>query len=206
MNAPVRGPSFPWGGLCCVFLLCAVLSPVWLVGTALLGVMSCFRVGGEAAALRDSLVPGAAETWPTEVEFTLGWVPLTLAQAGLAFAPVPPQARLAVRAIERAEVAVYQRETNGSKGSRSALLAAADQAMEARGWIRVVGVVEGEQLVVVYAPKSVSSTRHLKFCLAVLEPRQLVVVSAQGNVEPLLELVQTQTKSQAAGHFLSALH
>ena len=122
----------------------------------------------------------------------------------MAFAPVPPQARLVVRAIQRAEVAVYQQETGGTNGSRSALLAAADQAMEARGWVRMVGVLEREQLVVVYTPKAASSTRHIKFCLAVLEPRQLVVVSAQGNLEPLIELAQTHARSQAGGHFLSA--
>lgn len=71
------------------------------------------------------------------------------------------------------------------------MLAAADSAMTARGWERAVGVADGRNLVTVYFPKKISVQR-LKCCVMVFDGKELVLVSAQGNPEPLLEYALAQ--------------
>jgi hypothetical protein len=62
--------------------------------------------------------------------------------------------------------------------------------MTARGWDRAVGVTREHELVAVYMPHGKMGARHVKCCLMVLERRNLVVLSAVANVEPLLQLAQ----------------
>jgi len=71
------------------------------------------------------------------------------------------------------------------------MLAAADSAMTARGWERLVGIIDGRNLVTVYFPQKISVHR-LKCCVMVFDGKELVLVSAQGNPEPLLEYALAQ--------------
>ena len=182
-------------------MLVCVLGPFLLVGALALSVLSYLRVGPDAAALRDSVAPTAAKGWHKQVEFGVGWFPLALARTGLRFAPLDPEARLALRAVRGADVAVYQRSSADRSPDRGALLLAADQAMTKRGWDRMVGVVDRDDLVAVYVPRKTSSPRDLRACVLVLEPRQLVVVSGRANLEPLLELARNRPEWQE-GHRL----
>ena len=71
------------------------------------------------------------------------------------------------------------------------MLASADSAMTARGWERVVGVIDGRDLVAVYLPKKLSVHR-LKCCVLVFDGKEMVLVSAQGNPEPLVAYALAQ--------------
>ena len=72
------------------------------------------------------------------------------------------------------------------------MLAAADSAMTARGWERVVGVMDGKNLVTVYLPEKNVSVHRLKCCVMVFDGKEMVLVSAQGNLEPLLKYALAQ--------------
>ena len=68
------------------------------------------------------------------------------------------------------------------------MLSAADAAMAGRGWDRLVGVLHGHELVAVYAPREIRSAQDVKFCLVVMDGRELIVAAARGNLEPLADL------------------
>jgi hypothetical protein len=72
------------------------------------------------------------------------------------------------------------------------MLAAADSAMTTRGWDRVVGVMDGQDLVTVYLPAKNVSIHRLKCCVMVFDGEKMVLVSAQGNLEPLLKYALDQ--------------
>jgi len=77
------------------------------------------------------------------------------------------------------------------------MLAGADSTMTARGWERVVGVMNSHNLVAVYVPERNISAHRLKCCVLVLDGKEMVLVSVQGNPEPLL----TYALDQANFHF-----
>ena len=114
--------------------------------------------------------------------------------------PIPREARTALRALEGAEVGVYERSAGGGMGSRSTMVAAADRAMAARGWERVVGVAERQQMVLVYVPRNLPTWGRAQVCVAVVSERELVVALARAKLKPLLELAQ-EACSQAFATF-----
>ena len=73
------------------------------------------------------------------------------------------------------------------------MLNAADKAMNSRGWERVVGVIDNEQMVAVFLPAKITSANRMKCCVAVLDDRKLIVVSAKADLQPLVELAKSQS-------------
>jgi len=69
------------------------------------------------------------------------------------------------------------------------------QAMEKRGWQRLVGVKDGTHVVMVYVSKKARSPGDLKVCFAVTDGEHLVIGSARANLEPLAKLAGEQVES-----------
>jgi len=159
------------------------------VGLLVAGVVGHLGVKGDAGTLRDSLMESSTGDWDRKIEVNVGAFALNLARATVAFVDVDPEVRDALRAVRGAEVGVYELHRRGKRHvDRAAMLQAADKAMAARGWDRLVGVVDGDQLVAVYLPAQIRSPRDVKVCIGVLDNEQLVVAGARSNVEPLVEL------------------
>ncbi|MBI2926809.1 MAG: hypothetical protein HYY24_14025 [Verrucomicrobia bacterium] len=181
-------------------LMTALKWPARKAGTPLLlalaafGVTGCSNMSRDAEALRDSLMTTAATEWNKEVEIGVGAITLSLARAGLSFVELDADARAALDAVRGAEVGVYHLQRGRQRLDPPALLAAADETMTARGWDRLVIVLGRHGLVAIYVPKEIKSPRHMKVCLAVLNERELVVVSAESNLEPLLEMASRHSE------------
>jgi hypothetical protein len=60
--------------------------------------------------------------------------------------------------------------------------------MTSRGWDRVVGVVEANQCVAIFVPQKKFSAQNTACRVLVLSERDLVIVSARGDLTPLLDL------------------
>jgi len=176
----------PWiVGILGLVLLTAAL-PVLVA----LGVWSCIRVGGDARALRTAALRASGQRWDRQVEVSAGPMLLGLARLGIGFAPVERDARLALDAVRRAEVAVFKSRSGGGTDAGMPVLRAADATMTRRGWERLVGVVNDEATVAVYVPRGRSSDESLEACVLVLNDEHLVVVSARTELMPLLELAE----------------
>ena len=166
-------------------LACLLLVGVVLLGAAVAGVASYFRLSSDTAALRDAVRSSATSQWRTVINCNLGSLTFLLARMGLSCVSLPPEARAGLASVRACEVGVYECAELSPAG-RPALLARADQAMTRRGWERMVGVLDRGELVAVYLPRDVSSPRNFKVCILVVAEHQVVVASARANLEPLI--------------------
>jgi hypothetical protein len=158
---------------------------VGLITSCLTG---CFKVSTDVGALRDSVMKAAHVEREERFEIGVGALTLNLARAGLAFVDLEPEARTALHAVRSAEVGLYKLRTEGQRLNYGAMLSAADKTMAERGWDRVVGVMNGHELVAIYVPGKTRSTRNVKVCLVTVNGRELIVASARSNLEPVMEL------------------
>jgi len=179
----VRGAALP----VLVLVLGLALIPFGLIVVAL---KSFITVGGDSRVLRNTVLKASAAEWSPKIELNIGGGTLGLARLGLTFVDLPKEARAVLGAVRGAEVGVYQLTKGGL--DRAGLLNSTDRSMSARGWERVVGVVNPSELVAVYMPSDLDSGRDVRLCVMVLDGEELVVVAARGNLEPLLELARSQ--------------
>src|SRR5688572_10914099 len=124
-----------------ILLACGLLSLV-LIASAVAGHLGVSR---DAGALRKSLMESADGDWHNRIEINVGAFTLNLARAALALVDLDSDVRAALRAVRGAEVGVYQRRNHAKHGNRGAMLLAADVTMAARGWDRMVGVVDRDE-------------------------------------------------------------
>jgi hypothetical protein len=155
-----------------------------------IGVLGMLRLGSEATILRKTLMSSVPGNWDKKIAIRVGGITTALVRGGSLFFNLPPEPRAALDALHGAEVGVYNLREEPGYVERGPILTRADQAMVARGWDRIVGVVQENDLVAVYVPHKKVSARNFRCCVVVFSGRDLVVVSARGNVEPLLALAQ----------------
>jgi hypothetical protein len=165
-------------------------------------VANCFCLGSDARALRNELIRSSGVEWRQQIALNAGRLTLGAVRAGLSCVKLDPGARAALQSVRSGGVGVYQLPLGTPPPDRAAMLAAADSAMTARGWERVVGVMDGHDLVTVYLPKNVAVHR-LKCCVMVFDGEKMILVSAQTNLEPLLEYALNQPALRGKAHLLT---
>jgi hypothetical protein len=99
--------------------------------------------------------------------------------------------------VHGAEVGIYRQRGVHPPVCFPAILESADNAMAARGWERVVGVVQEHELVVAYIPSKGLSSKRMKCCVMVVQGEDLVIVGARGNLESLLPIAQNRIHFRA---------
>ncbi len=196
MNSPVP-PSVPvakserrlarW----IILGLVLLITPVVMVGV---GVASLFRLNRDAAFLRREVMAATNAEWNTKVQVSAGWCTLTAARTIMGFVGHEHQeeARLALSAVRRASVGVYERVGRTGELSAEHVIAGVDRKMKDRGWSRMVGVFDYDETVLVYASDDLDSGDHMELCVAVVDGDDLVVVSAKVEASKLVELVEKQ--------------
>ena len=161
----------------------------WCV-LCVVGVTGYFRLSSETAVLSSSLRKAVPGTWHKKIAVNVGGFTMAVVRHGVRFFRLEPEPRAAVEALRGAEVGIYDLKQQKAGVPDASVLLATDNAMKARGWDRVVGVAEKEDLVAVYMPRKGLSARKMKCCVMVLHGTTLVVASARGNVEPLLAIAR----------------
>ena len=179
------------GGVATFFLVLPVV--------AVIGVTSYLRLSSDTKALRDGILEAAKGDWDKRFAGRAGGFTMGLVRGVTAFVHLEAEPRAALAALRGVEVGVYQRSSGHSSENYGAVLAAADRVMRSRGWERVVGVTEKEQLVAIYLPRRGATLESVRCCVVVLQEGQLVVVSARGNLAPLLQFVPSDPLRQARG-------
>lgn len=180
MNTASPSPT-PRRRLCRGLLLGAVAFLLLAAG----GAYQLLTLSGGAAALRRELMQDAGNSI-TRVQLSLDGPVLSLLRFGLSFADLPADVRDALKTVRRVSVGVYSTERPAPKVT---LLERADAAMARRGYTRLVGVVDGADTVLVYAPAD-AGEEEIEVCVAVCEPDQTVIASARLGAAPLAALVQ----------------
>lgn len=169
--------------------LLVMLVPVVVVGV---GVVSMFRLSGDAALLKREVMAASDAKWNTKVQVSAGWCTLTAARTIMSFVEHEhrDEARLALSAVRRASVGVYERIGRAGELSTERLMAEIDQKMRQRGWNRLVGVAERNETVLVYCSDDLGSGDQMELCVAVLDGSDLVVVSTKVDAGKLIELAE----------------
>lgn len=153
------------------------------------GVASYFYPSSDIRALRNSLVRSSGAEWDPVIVLNVGGLTTSAVRTGLSFAKLDDEARATLQAVRRVEVGIYHLKSRGDLPDRAAMLTAADDAMAARGWDRIVSVIEHGDLLAVYTPAKTTSFSKVKCCAMVFHGEELIVASARANLEPLLKCV-----------------
>jgi len=188
--ATPRRRIWPWVlGIC--------LAPFVIMAVA---VASYITLDSDAAALRRNVMKATNADWHTKVQCSVGRITLGAVRGGLLFVNKPEvaDARLALAAVKHASVGVYERRQQNGAWSREQLFVDTDLAMKKRGWTRLVGVSDRDkaEAVLIYAPDDLDAGDPIDICVAVVNNRELVVVSTTVDPDTIAELVQRHTPEQ----------
>ena len=115
-------------------------------------IAGCFRLSSETTALRASLMNSSQVGWNKKIALHFGALTTAIVRTGLQFAHVESEPRAAIESVRAVEVSVYNSANGRGCVSGSAALMAADKAMSARGWERMVAVCNEHEFVVIYVP------------------------------------------------------
>lgn len=181
-----------------------LLIPLVALGTIALGVASYFRLSSDTRAMRDGVMKASGVEWQQNIGLNIGGGTFGLVRAGLSFVELEPEARAAIKAVRGVEVGIYEPTSGTKPPDGAAMLAVADKVLNARGWERVVGVLDGKELVSVFMPAEAVLAGKVKCCVLVFDGRQLVMVSAKVDAAPLLECLRNQTDLRTRMQSLAA--
>ncbi|HWA27810.1 MAG TPA: hypothetical protein VG734_19295 [Lacunisphaera sp.] len=191
MNAPTSSQTQPRRryGRWILAGLVLLMTPVAVIA---IGVLSMLSLNRDAAVLRREVMAATDSDWHTKVQLSAGWLTLGAVRTGLRFIEHEhmDDARDAMAAVRKVSVGVYERVGRAEKWSREQLLTNTDTRMRQRGWTRLVGVTEEGQAVLVYGSDAADSGDRLDVCVAVVDGRDLVIVSAKVDAENLLRLAE----------------
>jgi len=179
-----------WGILATPLLLLLLLGA---------GVASFFHLGSDIRVLRNELIKSSGVEWRQQIALNANWLALGAVRAGVSCVKLDPGARAAIQSVRSAGVGIYQLAPGTPPPDRAAMLAAADSAMTVHGWERVVGVMDGKNLVAIYLQGTSVPVPRLKCCVLVFDGKEMVLVSARGNPEPILTYALNQTDLRQAG-------
>ncbi len=172
----------PWRtALYFVLLLMAGLA-VGLVAA----VASTLTLSRDAAWLREELAAEHGDAWATRLQLSAGWGVLTAARAVVSHIDdIPPEARIALGAVRRASVGIY--ELQGGADDAGVASLAIPEGMP--GWDRIVTVRGRNETVVIYAKEPRTGAGRVDVAIGVRERTKVVIVSATVAPEGLMALV-----------------
>jgi len=157
----------------------------------------CFRPSGSTRALRDCVLAEAGEGWAAEVELGVGPLTFGLARNGSRFLELPDEVRTLLGSMRAADVGVYRYYGVERPKSGSELLRAADRGLSQGGWERMIAVLDGRETVGLYVPDQLDPGGQLRLCVLVVSESELVIVSARGKPEPLIQLALEKVRESA---------
>lgn len=168
-------------------LLALLVTPVVVLGAAAYSYLALDR---DASFLRREMARASGTEWKTTIQISLGQVSFAALRGGLSFVKDNDvmEAHDALSALRKTSVGVYQRLGESGEWSSAELMSDTDKRMQRRRWIRIVGVVDGKDTVMVYVPKDGDEIDRI--CVAVINAREMVVISATINPAALMDLVE----------------
>jgi len=184
--APQSTPRRRYGRWIALGLL-VLVTPLVVVG---IGILSMLTLDRDAAVLRREVMAASDATWHTKVQVSVGWITLSAVRTALGFVRHEhmDDARLALQAVRNASVGVYERNSTKSGLSLAQLFNQTDQTMRKRGWTRLAAVAEDNKTVLVYAADDMDGGDRMDLCVAVVDGREMVVVSTRVDGSALMDL------------------
>jgi hypothetical protein len=154
----------------------------------------CFRVSSDTQALRDVALKLQTAEAQERIEMGVGFFTVGLAKLGARFVELPPEVRGILGSVDGVECSVY--ELRAGQSNFAEVLSGADEVMDQRGSDRVVGVLDSDQLIAVYVPRTMKSHRDMSISVMVLTKRELICASARGDLDSVMQLAITKAQEQ----------
>lgn len=175
------------------------LTPFLLIGAA---AISYLTLDSDVRMLRRHVMAATDADWSTRVQVSVGRATLGVIGQALRFVDHKEiaDARLALRAVKHASVGVYERTSKEARWSREELFAKTDRAMQSRGWTRLVGVAERQDTVLVYVRENLDENDPVELCIAVVNGKEMVVVSTTVDAHAMGELVARHARDDLKRH------
>jgi hypothetical protein len=166
-----------------------VLAAVMLVfGTGMAKVGGAFFLSAPSASLREAVIKSSDSVWKKHFAFRVGGLTTGLVRMVSHHVQVPVEGRAILEAVHSGDLGVYELDPGAEWKDRGGMFAATDLKMKAKHWVRIVGVCHGGDAVAVYMPRKGTSISDVRCCVMVLKDRQLIIASAEGNLEPMWQL------------------
>lgn len=151
-------------------------------------VVEAFLPRGEMRDLRQAWAGDAGGLERAQIQFRVGPGLLVMGRAATHFIDeVPDEVRLALSAVRRASVEIY--EDVGAPSAEG--LAAQDARMARRGWRRVVEVRDETEVVRIYVAEERASRTVLRGAVMVWSDGELVLVGGETKIAPLVTLIES---------------
>jgi hypothetical protein len=165
-------------------------------------VMSYVILDRDVRVLRNHVMDATDAAWNTKVQMSVGRLTLGAIGQGLRFVDHKDMddARLALRSVKQASVGVYERRSGGEDWFHEQLFTETDRAMQKRGWIRMVGVAEKKETVLIYVQEDLDEGEPFEICLAVVNGKEMVVASTTVDAEALGDLIARHTGDDVKRH------
>ena len=173
-----------------------------IIGTAfalvlIVKAVGAFQLDAEARSLHHAWAETGNQATRLQVQFTAGPGMVAVARNVVRFVhEVPPEAHLALRALNQVSVGVYELEGDASSAGRGAWMGAAEKAMNRDGWRRVAAVSSEDETVMVFVDESSVDASDVRVAIGVSDGGKLVVISGEMELEPLAEIVRRQVERQ----------
>jgi hypothetical protein len=169
---PRRRRVWPW-------VLGLGLAPFVVLGLAAVSYLTLDR---DAAVLRRHVMRATDADWSTKVQFSVGRLTLGCIRTGLGWIEHKDAAnvRLALDAVQHASVGVYELGSDAGRWS--------NEKLSGR-----------KETVLIYTADALRDHKPIDLCLAVVEGRKLVIVSASVNAEALGQLVEHHAPGDLKG-------
>lgn len=164
---------------------------------SLVAAAGCTPAPSGLHAVHDDLGEALPGDWQTHLRVSAGRGWSALARTALAVAGADPLARTAARAVGDFKLSVLRAASSPAGGSVADAL---EPVLHRRGWERNVVVKEGRDAVAVYTQPPGVQARRLSLCVWVGTERELVLVTAQGDLEAVAALVGAHLPWTARGH------
>jgi hypothetical protein len=182
------GPGKVFGRIVLVFtaLVLAVLLAGTVAGVALWRSLSS---SGDTSTLHDPVLNALGISRTSEVQVTLPAWGLTLARAGSSVADLGTEVQTALGTVQNARIGVYKLARRPNRSEVLNWIHSVDTTLDTAVWKRTLTVLEGAQMVSIYlADSGEEDTRFLEALILVQDQQELVIVSARGRTEALLNL------------------
>jgi hypothetical protein len=175
------------------------LTPFVVIAVAAVSFLTLER---NASVLRNQVMDATDAGWSTKVQVSVGGLTLGALRQGLRFVHNKDmaEARLALGSVRHASVGVYERTSAGTSWSREQLFNDTDRVMQKRGWVRLVGVADQKDTVLIYVPQDMKDDEPIDLCLATVSGKEMVVVSTSIDATKLAELVELHSGGDIKNH------
>lgn len=179
------------------------LAPFALLAVAVLSYVTLDR---DVRVLRNHVMEATDAAWSTKVQMSVGRLTLGAIGQGLRLVDHKDMAdaRMALHAVKHASFGVYESRSGGNEWSRGQLFVETDRAMQKRGWIRMVGVAEKKETVLIYVQEDLDEGEPFEICVAVVNGKEMVVCSTTVDAAALGDLVAKHTGADMKRHLRSA--